>query len=174
MTTEELRKICEAQGPCKCDECPFDGCESWGQTSQVIDRPNSDRDQTIKADAGKPRLELVPPSLMMAVGAVRTYGVNKYGDSDSWRRVSPDRYLGAMLRHIMAYQAGETIDPESGLPHMWHAACNMAFLIDMDASAYKNDETCPKIDFKTKHEKLSTENKNGNTAHFRAKYGDAP
>lgn len=39
-----------------------------------------------KYDDGKPRLDLVPPELIEAVGAVRTYGVSKYGDSDSWKK----------------------------------------------------------------------------------------
>lgn len=86
--------------------------------------------QDIKRDAGKPRLSLVPPELLEAVGAVRTYGVEKYGDAESWHKVEPERYRDALLRHLMAYiKQPEAIDKESGLPHLWHAACNMAFLI---------------------------------------------
>ena len=44
-----------------------------------------------KADKGKPRLFLVPPSLIEAVGIVRTYGVQKYGEEQGWRKVEPWR-----------------------------------------------------------------------------------
>jgi len=32
------------------------------------------------------------------------------------------------MRHLSAIQAGEENDPESGLPHMGHAMCNMIML----------------------------------------------
>ena len=37
--------------------------------------------------------------------------------------------MAALLRHLMAYQAGEVNDPESGMPHLWHVATNAAFLV---------------------------------------------
>ena len=54
--------------------------------------------QEAKADAGKPRLSLVPPAIIEAVGRVRTYGTEKYGDPDNWRKVEPDRLDAAYLR----------------------------------------------------------------------------
>lgn len=35
-------------------------------------------DQNIKADAGKPRLTLVPPEIITAIARVREYGIEKY------------------------------------------------------------------------------------------------
>lgn len=89
--------------------------------------------QGVKADAGKPRPSLVPPSLVWAVARVREYGCAKYHDPDNWRRVEPKRYRDALYRHWLAYLDGEELDPESGLPHLWHVACNIAFLIELDA-----------------------------------------
>ena len=88
--------------------------------------------QEAKADAGKPRPTLVPVSLIEAVAGVREYGVAKYKDPDNWKRVEPERYRDAMFRHWLAYLKGEKLDPESGLPHLHHCACNLAFLIDME------------------------------------------
>ena len=84
----------------------------------------------LKFDDNKPRLDLVPPELIEAVGKVRTYGVKKYGDSSIWKQVEPYRYRAALMRHICRYlKEPDGVDDESGLPHLWHIACNVAFLI---------------------------------------------
>lgn len=88
--------------------------------------------QEAKADAGKLRPTLVPVSIIEAVASIREYGVKKYGDPDNWKKVSPDRYRNAAYRHWLAYVKGEELDPESGLPHLYHCACNLAFLIEME------------------------------------------
>ncbi|MBR4855151.1 MAG: hypothetical protein IKU94_00810 [Bacteroidaceae bacterium] len=89
-------------------------------------------DQTVKADGGKHRPTLVPVSLIYAVTAIREYGCKKYKDPENWRKVEPQRYRDALYRHWLAYLSGEKVDPESGLPHLWHLACNVAFLIEME------------------------------------------
>ena len=90
-------------------------------------------DQTAKTDAGKPRLTLVPPELLYAVAAVREYGNQKYGDPENWKTVSPRRYEDAAFRHFMAYlSCRHGSDEESGLPHLWHLATNIAFLIALE------------------------------------------
>lgn len=90
-------------------------------------------DQTIKADGGKIRPTLVPASLIRAVAEVREYGCKKYGDPGNWKRVEPQRYKDAAYRHWLAYLNGEKVDAESGLPTLWHCACNLAFLIELEA-----------------------------------------
>lgn len=90
-------------------------------------------DRTAKADGGKPRPTLVPPSLMEAVTAVREYGCSKYHDPDNWKRVEPQRYRDAAYRHWLEYlKDPHSVDEESGLPHLWHLACNVAFLIELE------------------------------------------
>ena len=88
--------------------------------------------QEAKADQGKPRPTLVPVSLINAVTAVREYGCKKYNDPENWKFVEAQRYMDALYRHWLAYLSGETKDKESGLPHLWHLACNVAFLIEME------------------------------------------
>lgn len=89
-------------------------------------------DNEAKADSGKPRPSLVPAALIEAVMAIREYGCKKYHDPDNWKRVAPDRYWDAMLRHILAaWDDHGAIDKESGMPHLWHIACNVAFLCEM-------------------------------------------
>lgn len=89
-------------------------------------------DQTAKADAGKPKLSLVPMQIMFDVAEIREYGCQKYKDPDNWKKVEPDRYVDALLRHILMFvQDRNSVDAESGLSHLSHAACNMAFLCEM-------------------------------------------
>ena len=90
--------------------------------------------QKVKADKGKQRPTLVPVSLIKAVAAVRGYGVEKYHDPENWREVEIERYKDALYRHWLAYLGGEWLDPESGLPHLWHLACNAAFLIELEGA----------------------------------------
>lgn len=89
--------------------------------------------QTAKADAGKPRLTLVPRKIIWAIAAIREYGNRKYGDPENWRKVDIQRYRDATYRHFMAYlDDPKGTDAESGLPHLWHLACNIAFLVELE------------------------------------------
>lgn len=90
-------------------------------------------DQTAKADAGKPRLTLVPHGIIYAVAAIREYGNRKYNSPDNWKTVEIDRYRDAAYRHWLAYlDDPQGVDKESGLPHLWHCCCNLAFLVEME------------------------------------------
>ena len=82
-----------------------------------------------KFDNDKPMMHLVPLVAVEAVAQVMTFGAKKYAPN-GWKSV-PDavnRYNSAMLRHMVAIQKGELVDPDSGLPHADHIACNALFL----------------------------------------------
>jgi hypothetical protein len=71
-----------------------------------------------------------------AVATVSAYGAKKYKvaySEQNWRAVDQarGRYLDAMVRHAAAHAAGETDDPESGLPHLAHAAWNALALLEL-------------------------------------------
>lgn len=103
------------------------------QSDHLADVNKMVPDGTAKADIGKPRPTLVPTSLIRAVTAVREYGTAKYHAPDNWRTVEPQRYRDALYRHWLAYLDNpHGVDAESGLPHLWHVACNVAFLIEME------------------------------------------
>lgn len=83
-----------------------------------------------KADAGKPHPSYVPVEIIEAVMRVREYGNKKYHDPDNWKTVEPERYHDALLRHVLrAWNDPYAVDPESGLMHLEHIACNVAFLL---------------------------------------------
>lgn len=85
-----------------------------------------------KADTGKPRISLVPTQIIRDIAAVREYGNKKYGSPDNWKTVEEQRYIDALLRHTLAFMDDPNdMDAESGLPHLSHIACNVAFLCEM-------------------------------------------
>ena len=89
--------------------------------------------QDAKADAGKVRLTLVPRKIIWFIGKIREYGNKKYGDPENWRKVDIQRYRDAAYRHWLAYlDDPHGVDKESGLSHLWHVACNIAFLCEME------------------------------------------
>lgn len=83
----------------------------------------------VKHDQDKPRIELVPPDAISGIGHVMSYGAKKYGDRNWEKGIAPSRLLGACLRHLLAWSFGENQDPESGLPHLWHAGASVLMLI---------------------------------------------
>lgn len=90
-------------------------------------------DQAAKADAGKLNLTLVPRRIIWDIAEIREYGNRKYHDPENWRTVEPERYRAAAFRHFLAYlEDPESVDAESGLSHLWHLACNIAFLCEME------------------------------------------
>ena len=90
-------------------------------------------DQSAKADAGKLQLTLAPRQIIRCIAVIRMYGNRKYRDPENWRQVSKERYRDAAFRHFLAYlDDPRGKDAESGLPHLWHLACNIAFLCEME------------------------------------------
>lgn len=89
-------------------------------------------DQQAKADAGKPHPSYCPIALIEGVIAVREYGTAKYGDPENWRKVEPDRYHEAILRHTLEiWNDTYAVDSESGLLHLEQIATNIGFLLQM-------------------------------------------
>ena len=94
-----------------------------------------DKDQKAKADYGKEELTLVPRRIIHDICAIRMYGNKKYpeGGPDNWKQVEIERYRNAAYRHFLAYlDDPQGKDKESGFPHLWHLACNIAFLCEME------------------------------------------
>ena len=85
-----------------------------------------------KQDQGKPRLDLVPLEIVEAIGIVMTKTLETYTEG-SWRRVERFRFKAAMMRHLVRYMANpKSVAKDTKLPHLWHLATNVAFLISMD------------------------------------------
>lgn len=98
-----------------------------------------------KYDSDKPRWDLADMDYFEDVVKVLGFGSKKYGDYN-WELVDKarNRYFSALLRHIAAYKRGEVNDPETGLPHLAHAGCNLMFLNHFQKKAI--NENGPKSD----------------------------
>ena len=89
--------------------------------------------QEAKADAGKLELTLVPRQIIRSIAKIRMFGTQKYKDPENWKRVSKERYRNAAFRHFLAYLDNPaSLDEESGMPHLWHLSCNLAFLEELE------------------------------------------
>lgn len=87
---------------------------------EIIEDDQPEINQEAKSDGGKPRPSLVPPALIRGVDAIREFGTARYGSSDNWRKVEPQRYWDALLRHVLAaWDDWKAVDPESGMPHFY-------------------------------------------------------
>ena len=117
-------------------------CPNFVVCAQCWDREMPDKnvpdtnvghEQEAKADAGKPRLTLVPTQIIWDVAEVREYGTLKYHDPDNWKQVEAQRYRDAAYRHFLAYiRDPESVDEESGIKHRKHLECKLAFLAEME------------------------------------------
>lgn len=112
----------------------YDYTEDAGKINRLKEALCKEKNnQEAKADAGKPQLTLVPRQIIFDIAEVREYGNRKYHDPENWRTVEKERYRDAAFRHFMAYlDDPEGVDAESGLPHLSHLACNIAFLCEME------------------------------------------
>ena len=93
----------------------------------------SPQENLLKETAGKLQLSLVPRKIIIAIAKVRMYGIAKYktDNPDNWKLNSKKEYQDAAFRHFLTYlDDNDAIDEESGLPHLHHLACNIAFLIE--------------------------------------------
>jgi hypothetical protein len=81
-------------------------------------------DAGIKYDQGKPRMDLLPMDGLLEIAKVLTFGAGKYGDRNWEKGIDPQRLRAAQMRHDAAVEMGEEVDPESGLMHVTHKACD--------------------------------------------------
>lgn len=84
----------------------------------------------MKQPTGKTEWRLLPWRELEEVARVLMHGNTKYREND-WQLVDGKRekYFDAAMRHLTAWWGGESIDPESGLSHLAHAACCLLILL---------------------------------------------
>lgn len=84
-------------------------------------------------------ISLVPVQIIDDIRTVRLFGIRKYADPDNWKKVEKQRYIDALLRHLLAYlEEPDGVDEESGIKHYKHMACNLAFICEMEKEGGDN------------------------------------
>lgn len=94
----------------------------------------------VKHDAGKPAIDLIAPELVFGTAAVLEVGARKYSVRNWETGMRWGRPFAALMRHLWAWWRGEKYDPETGLPHLWCAACNLMFLIAYEERGIGQDD----------------------------------
>jgi hypothetical protein len=90
-----------------------------------------------KFDDSKCMVQLLNMPTLYGEALVLTIGAKKYG-ANNWKLFTIEdkhRFVGAMLRHLMAYANGELFDQETGLSHLYHLRCESSFADYMDIQA---------------------------------------
>lgn len=110
-------------------------------------RPGDDIDKGgVKFDDGKTRDDLLPPELEEAVAAILAFGAKKYAARNWEKGMAWSRPYGAARRHLRNWFArrdfgkGPGNDRDSGYSDLWHAACNIAFLIAYESRQVGEDD----------------------------------
>lgn len=97
-------------------------------------------EQAAKFDAGKPPLGLISRMALEEEAKVMEFGKQKYG-THNWRSgMDFSRLVDAALRHLYAFADGEDHDRETGLSHLAHARCCMAFLLEYQGKRLGTDD----------------------------------
>jgi len=98
------------------------------------------KNQAMKKDIGKPPLSLISRAALEEEARVMAFGAGKYG-THLWRQgMDFSRLMDAALRHVYAFADGEDMDKETGLSHLAHARCCLAFLLEYQGKRIGKDD----------------------------------
>jgi hypothetical protein len=98
------------------------------QIMSTLEERKEKQGQSARHNIGKTQLREVDPDFIMGLGEVLTASRKKY-DEFNWAKPTKlsTPYESAM-RHLMAFQKGENIDPDDNLSHLLKAAVNIMFM----------------------------------------------
>jgi len=102
-------------------------------------------DGATRHDSGKPQMDLLSPIAMEGTASILTFGAKKYA-AHNWRKgMLWSRSIASLMRHLFKFIGGEDTDPESGLPHIDHVACNAMFLQEYFRTHKELDDRYKKV-----------------------------
>ena len=113
--------------------------------ARIVNQNKPELSVGYKADKEKSRTDLLSSKWLLGVGEVLRFGATKYHDNN-WRKgIATSRLMAAAQRHLLAYNDGEDLDPETGLSHLLHLSCCVMF-------AYELSLTKPELDDRYKED----------------------
>ncbi len=94
-------------------------------------------------NTGKAPLSFIldAPKAIAAQAQVMEFGAKKYSRGNWLKGFPKEEIIDSLLRHLTAYNNGELLDEESGLPHVGHILCNATFLAELELRGDYSDET---------------------------------
>ena len=108
-----------------------------------IDAPKRSRDLhkvAVKHDDGKDEYHLLPWDAVQCIAKILAFGAKKYSPGNWEKGFEYSRCYNALMRHINAWWSGENLDADTGKSHLWHAGCNILFLIAFELRGTGNDD----------------------------------
>ena len=109
----------------------------------------TDQDPKGLAARNKPRMSTVPVAVLREIAGGMGEGADKYG-FHNWRHtkrgVNASVYYDATMRHLLAWIAGEDIDPDSGINHITKAITSLVVLRDASIHGNVVDDRPPKAE----------------------------
>lgn len=108
-------------------------------------KPESDEVRITSATGGqkgqKPaQLSSVDPLALLELAKVAGMGAKKYSRGNYLNGYDWSLCMDALSRHFLAWQSGEDVDDESGLPHMAHAAWHALALVSFQLRGIGTDD----------------------------------
>lgn len=88
-------------------------------------------DEGLKFDDDKLAWHLLPIEGVEGMLKVMQFGEKKYGAYNWTLGMDWHRLFSAVMRHLWAWFRKEELDPESGLPHLYHACCCILMLTSL-------------------------------------------
>lgn len=152
----ETAKVTEQEELKPVEGCQCEDCQEIRQAQQKakLQAPWNGKGEHAEPDTTNPKdligARKVPLGLLPAAGkiygamAMKT-GAEKYGPYN-WRdkKVRMTVYLDAIERHLLAIYDGQSVDSESGLPHLGHIIASASILADAVEGGFIIDDRPPK------------------------------
>lgn len=105
----------------------------------LVSRVRADEEVRVTSETGGQKgrkgveLSTIDPLALIELGKVSSFGAQKYESFNYVRGYDWTLSADAAFRHLLAFLAGEDLDPESGLPHTahfaWHGLALTTFLL---------------------------------------------
>lgn len=136
-----VRGYCMAAAPRAGTE-KGDGYDVWNAGRHRVEDEDILRtaSEGVKFDAEKTPYHLIAPEMLEGTGRVLQYGAVKYAPRNWEKGMEWSRPFSAMMRHMWDWWRGEDCDPETGMSHLWHAACCLMFLMAYERRRIGTDD----------------------------------
>lgn len=111
--------------------------------NHIGDVNSNEKGSGARYNGGKVDYSYIPLSTLDEEAKVWMAGAAKYKRFNWAKGMSWSAVLASLMRHLAAWQSGEDLDPETGLSHLGHAACNLRMLT-LYAKTYPEGDDRPK------------------------------